>query len=83
MMMMMSLFCLLLILEFPLIMYRNRGKAPVHETDQASKKRKEGPQSRRGGSSSQGGGSDHPHRFVDRERAERFQVIDDWKFIAV
>jgi hypothetical protein len=62
--------------------YRNRGKAPAHETDRASKKRKEGPQRRRGSSSSQGGGSYHPQRFVDRERAERFWVIDDWNFIA-
>ena len=63
-------------------MYRNHGKAPAHEPERASKKRKEGPQRRRGGSSSQGGGSDHPQRFIDRERAERFRVIDDWNFIA-
>jgi hypothetical protein len=63
-------------------MFRNWGKAPVHETHRDSKKRKEGPQSRRGGSSSQGGGSDHPQRFIDRQRAEPFRVIDDWNFIA-
>ena len=63
-------------------MYRNQGKAPAHEPERASKKRKEGPQRRRGGSSSQGGGFDHPQRFIDREKAEQFRVIDDWNFIA-
>jgi hypothetical protein len=60
---------------------RNREKAPANEPERASKKRNEGPQRRRGGSSSQGGGSNHPQRFIDRERAGRFRVIDDWNFI--
>ena len=63
-------------------MYRNIGKSPAHETGRASKKRKEGPQRRQGGSSSEGGGSDHPQRFIDRERAELFRVIDNLNFIA-
>ena len=57
----------------------NRGKALAVETDHGSRKRKDVPRRSRGSSS--GGGFDRD-KFIDRDHAERYRVIDNWRFIS-